>query len=89
MKILSVLKTKMKLAFLQYFKNTERNVFTSTMDIYSSHSNFQCIGGKSTFCEKISSLICSEVSIAFGFKLLTANKPEKYLEHDTDKLGSR
>ena len=38
----------------------------STMDIYSSHSHFQCIGGKSTFCEKISSLICSEVSIAFG-----------------------
>lgn len=52
MKILSVLKTKMKLAFLQYFKNTERNVFTSIMGIYSSHSNFQCIGGKSTFCEK-------------------------------------
>jgi len=23
------------------------------------------------------------------FKLLTSNKPEKYLEHDTDKLGSR
>lgn len=66
MKILSVLKTKMNLAFLQYFKNTERNVFTSTMDIYSSQSNFQCISGKSTFCEKISSLISAEVSIAFG-----------------------
>lgn len=89
MKILSVLKTKMKLAFLQYFKNTERNVFTSIMGIYSSHSNFQCIGGKSIFCEKMSSFICWEVSIAFGIKLLTANKPEKYLEHDTDNLGSR
>lgn len=77
MKILSVLKTKMKLAFLQYFKNTDRNVFTSIIGIYSSHSYFQCIGGESTFCEKMS------------IKLLTANKPEKYLEHDTDKLGCR
>lgn len=43
MKILSVLKTKMKLAFLQYFKNTERNVFTSIMGIYSSHSYFNAL----------------------------------------------